>query len=311
MKTLWIAAALATTALAGAAHAAVTEVTIDDTGAVFPESMTSTKAGDLIIGSSGKGSVYRAKAGSAKATVFIDAAKSGIHSVLGVLADDASNTLYVCSVSPQGKPPEPEQSNLHTFDLKTGAVKKTYPMPGGAGAVCNDIALDKKGNAYISETVGGRVLVLKKGGSALEDWSKDDRFKGVDGIAFIQGDGKVVINTVTSGRMFTIVHKADGTAGDIVELTPSVKLGAPDGLRGIGGNKVLQAESRATRVSEVTIDGDKATVRVIKGDATNATGMTLVGKMVWINDSKFSYRQDPALKGKSPEPFTTVAVPLN
>lgn len=307
---LWIAAALATTVLTGAAHAAVTEVTIDDHGAVFPESMTSTKGGDLIIGSSGKGSVYRAKAGSAKATVWLDAAKTGIHSVLGVFSDDASNTLYVCSVSPQGKPPEPEQSNLHAFDLKTGALKKTYPMPGGAGAVCNDVAVDKKGNAFISETVGGRVLELKKGAAAITDWAKDDRFKGVDGIAFIGGDAKVVINTVTSGRMFTIVHKADGTAGEIVELTPSVKLGAPDGMRGIGGNKVLQAESRATRVSEVTIDGDKANVRVIKGDATNATGMTLVGKMVWINDSKFSYRTDPALKDKSPEPFTTVAVPL-
>ena len=311
MIKLWLSAALAATALAGAAHAAVTEVTIEDTGAVFPESMTSTKVGDLILGSSGKGAVYRAKAGSAKATVWLDPAKTGIKSILGVFADDASGTLYVCSVSPQGKPPEPDQSNLHAFNLKTGALKKTYPMPGGAGAVCNDVAVDKKGNAYIAETVGGRVMVLKKGAAAVEEWSKDDRFKGVDGIAFIGGDAKIAINTVTTGRMFTIVRKADGTAGDIVELTPSVKLAAPDGMRGIGGNKVLQAESRAARITEVTIDGDKANVRVVKGEVPSVTSMTLVGKTVWINDSKFNYRQDPALKDKSPEPFTTKSVPLN
>src|SRR3954465_15950464 len=136
MTKLWIAVALATTALAGAEHAAVTGVTIEGPGAVFPESRTSTKGGDLIIGSSGKGAVYRAKAGASKATVWLDPAKTGIKSILGVFADDASGTLYVCSVSPPGKPPEPDQSNLHAFDLKTRALKKSYHLPGGAGAVC-------------------------------------------------------------------------------------------------------------------------------------------------------------------------------
>ena len=309
-KTCCAAAILALATTATAHAAAPTEVSVNFADA-FPESVTSTKAGDLIIGGSRTGAVYRANKGEAEAKLFIDPAKTGIKSVLGVFAVDATNTLYVCSVSPRGaNPPLPEQSNLHTFNLKTGALIKSYPLPGGAAATCNDIALDKAGNAYVAETSGGRILRLKKGGAALEEWSKDERMRGVDGLGFI-ADGQLIVNTVTSGRMFRIPSDKAGNAGVVVELTPSVKLAAPDGIRSIGGNKLLQAESRAARVTEITIKGDAAEVRVVKDGAANATSMTLVGKTVWFNDSKFNYNTDPALKGQNPLPFLIHSVPLN
>src|ERR1700722_5080018 len=85
-------------AIGSAANAAhVDVVTIDDNG-VFPESVTSTRAGDLIIGSFAKGAIYRSKAGAARATLWLDPVKTGLRSVLGVLADEHSNTLYVCSI---------------------------------------------------------------------------------------------------------------------------------------------------------------------------------------------------------------------
>ena len=310
LKISSAAVVIALSAFAATAQAAapVTQVTVDGKG-VFPESITSTKGGDLIIGGSATGAVYRAKKGSATATVFLDPAKTGIKSVLGVFAHDASNTLYVCSVSPRGAPPAPEQSNLHTFNLATGALIKTYPMPGGAAATCNDVALDKAGNAYVAETTGGRVMRLKKGAAALDEWSKADGLRGADGLGFID-DGQLIVNTVTTGRLFRIPMNKDGSAGAPVELTPSMKLEGPDGIRSIGGKKLLQAESRAARITELTIDGDKATMRVVKGDAASATSMTLVGATVWYNNAKFNYLMDPAMKGQDPGAFTVYSAPL-
>ncbi len=297
-----IGAAAAVLAGGGAAHALPAPITIDDTG-VFPESITSTASGDLIVASSAKGAIYRAKAGEAKATLWIDPKVSGISGLLGVFADDKTQTLYACSAA-LGAPPGTGDalSALRLFDLKTGAAKGSYAMPGGAKALCNDIAVGKDGTVYVSETIGGQVLALKKGGSALETWAKDPKLGFVDGIA-VGGDGAVYVNTVTTGHMYRIAVAAGGAAGEIVELTPSVKLGGPDGLRSIGGLRFLQAENQVGRISEVTVSGTTATVTPLKEGEPGVTAMTLAKGQVWAVNAKMAYRRDPALKDKDPNPF--------
>jgi hypothetical protein len=303
MKTTMIAALALAAGLGGAAQAATpAPVSIDDTN-VFPESMTATSSGDLIIGSSGKGTIYRAKAGAAKAEVWIDPKTSGMSGVLGVFADDKGKTLYVCSAALGAPPDKADQlSALRTFDLATGAAKAAYPMPGGGKALCNDIAIGKDGTVYVSETLGGQVLVLKKGASALETWIKDPKLGFVDGIA-IGGDGAVYVNTVTTGHMYRIAVGAGGAAGEIAELTPSVKLGGPDGLRSIGGLRFLQAENQVGRISLVTVSGTTATVTALKEGEPGVTAMALSHGQVWAINAKMAYRRDPALKGKDPNPF--------
>ena len=303
MKTKVLAALIAAMAWGSAALAAgPAPITIDDTG-VFPESMTATTSGDLIIGSSAKGAIYRAKAGQTKAELWIDPKTSGMSALLGVFADDRSRTLYACSAA-LGAPPDKADalSALRTFDLVTGAAKAAYPMPGGGKALCNDIAIGKDGAVYVSETLGGQVLVLKKGASSLTTWVKDPRLAFVDGIA-MGGDGSVYVNTVTTGHMYRIAVGAGGAAGDIVELQPSVKLGGPDGMRSIGGLRFLQAENQVGRISLVTVSGAAATVTPLKEAEPGVTAVALVKGQVWSLNAKMAYRRDPALKDKDPNPF--------
>lgn len=277
-------------------------VLIDDTN-VFPESLTATAGGDLIVGSSAKGGVYRARAGAAKAELWIDPRVSGMVGVFGVYADDKSRTLYACSL-PFGAPPDKADalSALRTFDLQTGAPEGDYPLPGGEKALCNDIAIAKDGTAYVSETRGGRVLRLRPGESQLAIWAQDPRLLGVDGVA-VGGDGAVYVNTVTTGRMFRIRVGADGAAGPLEELAPSTPLGGPDGLRAIGGLKFIQAENGVGRVSEVTIAGDQALIAPLKTGEPGLTSAVLTHGQVWAINAKFAYRRDPALKGQDPNPF--------
>ena len=291
---------------AGSALAA-DQITVNDTR-VFPESITSTKAGDVIFGSMGKGGVYRAKSGETSATLWIDPKVSGITFMAGVFADDRSGTLYACSAAP-GSPQAVEKSAVRTFDLKTGAAKASYPMPYGAGSFCNDFAVDKAGATYVTDTIGGAIHRLKTGAAGLEVWIKDAKLAGADGIA-IGGDGNVYVNSVTAGRLFRVAVNKDGSAGAITELQPSLKLDKPDGMRSLGGLKFLQAEGGAGRIAEVTVSGDTATITPIKQNQPGLTAMTVARGKVWALNAKLNYMQDKTLAGQDPGPFTAEAVDL-
>src|SRR5690349_4143230 len=111
-----------------------TEVTINDTG-VQAESLTSSQDGSVYFGSTAKGTIYRAAPGDAKAEPWIQASTAGLSNVLGVLADDKRNTLWVCqnNTGGRGGAPVVGQTALRSFDLKSGAAKGTYPFPSNGG----------------------------------------------------------------------------------------------------------------------------------------------------------------------------------
>ena len=99
------------------------DIIIDDT-AVYPESVTSTRAGDVITGSM-KGIIFRAAPGESRASAWIrpDSA-NGLQAVFGVLADERSGTLWVCSVAnPFQRAAVPAPPALVAFDLKSGRYK--------------------------------------------------------------------------------------------------------------------------------------------------------------------------------------------
>jgi hypothetical protein len=75
--------------------------------------------------------------------------------------------------------------------------------------------------------------------------------------------------------------KADGTAGEIVPIETSLKFSRPDGLRTSTSNTLLQVEGSG-RLTEVTIEGNRGEVRVIKEGLTRATGVTQVGAIVFV-----------------------------
>src|ERR1700743_2889242 len=154
----FVACAVLLIALAQAADSP-TVITLPGTK-VFPESITSTKDGTLIIGSLGHGNILRIAPGKTEAEEWIKAGTGGLNSILGVLADEKDNLLWVCSNKFEDKG---EATAVKTFDLKKGTPKNSYPLPG-AKAVCNDIAISDNGIAYISDTEQAIIFMLKRGG---------------------------------------------------------------------------------------------------------------------------------------------------
>ena len=60
-----------------------------------------------------------------------------------------------------------------------------------------------------------------------------------------------------------------------------MQLVRPDGLRTAGPRTLIQAEGQG-RVTELTINGNRAEVRVVQDGLTAATGVTLVGNSALV-----------------------------
>lgn len=275
---------------------------------VFPESLTSTSAGAIIFGSLGKGGIYRAAPGQMTATLWITPETSGMTNVLGVLADDRSGTLYACSFDGNKSAPDVADrlSALKSFDLKTGALKASYPMPGGRAAVCNDIAMARDGTAYMTDMQGGRVLRLPRGGEALSIWFEDEHLKGADGIA-IDTDGKIYVTNFRQHKLQRIDTDAAGKPKSVTDLTLSRPVAKPDGMRAIGNHRFLLAEAGG-HVDVVRIAGDNAVIDTLLSRETSFNGVTRTRGLWWAMDGRVSYRSHPELKDKDPGPF--VAEPI-
>ena len=257
-----------------------TEVRINDTG-VQAENLTSSQDGTVYFGSTAKGTIYRAVPAASQADPWIQAAAASLTNVLGLLADDKTNTLWVCqnNTGGRGGAPVVGQTALRSFDLKSGTAKGTYPFPSNGG-VCNDMAVASDGTVYVTESFANRVHRLRPGAAALDAWITDPQLGAIDGIALL-ADGAVYVNTFMSGQLFRIPVNPDGSAGTLMRIETSVPLNRPDGLRTVGPQTLIQAEAQG-RVTELTVKGNRAEVRVLQEGLTAASGVTVVGSTAFV-----------------------------
>jgi sugar lactone lactonase YvrE len=279
----------------------------------FPESLTSTRDGTFYVGSLNLGGVIKVAPGG-KAEQFIQPGANGSRSVLGVLADETSGTLYVCSNDMTGigvpGPSEVKGAWLKTFDLASGAPKGSFALPD-AKSMCNDIAVGFDGTAYIADSFTPNVLSLKPGGTALEVFATDPLLApaaggvGLDGIAF-GPDGHLYVTHFIPAALFRIAVK-DGKAGAVTALKASRALDRSDGMRSFGDGFLL-VEGAGT-LDKVTIKGDEAQIETLAEGFAEPVGVTLVGKTAWVAEGKSSFLFG-ANKDREPGPFTLKPVAL-
>ncbi len=316
--TRWRVTAVAFALLATAPAMAAPESIALPGGGAYPESITATADGTLYVSSFSDGGIIRVKPGASEGEVWIKPGAYGTRSTLGVVADEASKTLWVCSndLSPLGiKGPSDEKGAvLKGFDLATGEGKVSIPLPVSP-ALCNDIAIGQDGSLYVTNTLGTQIFLLKPGATTLEVWKSDPLFAleqgeaGLDGIAFGK-DGNLYVNTFTKAKLFRIDVK-DGVAGTVTKLEPSRQPVLSDALRPLGDGTFVMAEGGGS-VDRVTFEGDKAKIETIKdGFAGGVTGVTRAGNTIWITEGQLAVLTDPSKKGTKPQlPFKVHAVPL-
>jgi sugar lactone lactonase YvrE len=283
----------------------------------FPESITSTSDGALLVGRLGDGGIVRVQPRTAASTVFVQPGAAGSRSILGVFADEASGTLWACSndLSALGGPATGSDtgSALKGFDLKTGVGKRSAALPGSQ-AFCNDITVDATGSVYITDSAHPTILRLSPGATRFEVFAQDSAFApsqggaGLDGIAF-GSDGNLYVTTYTAGELVRVEVK-HGRAGRITTLSGTRHLTLPDALRTLGHNSFLLIEGSGS-VDRVVIQGDAFAVTPIHGGFATPTSVARIGTTAWVSEGQLAFFFDPSKQAVSPSlPFRIYAVPL-
>jgi sugar lactone lactonase YvrE len=264
---------------------------------LFPESITSTSDGAIIIGSYGTSSVWRIPAGENNAAQWIDASATK-GPLLGVLADEKSGRLLVC------------QAGVKTFDLKTGAAKEALAIPT-ANPFCNDLAVrDSDGSIFVTDTNGAKVFMFAKGATTGVEVASDPLLAGIDGLAFLADPDKLYVNTVTTSKLLRLDLAKDGKATKITELKLSRPLQGPDGMRAIDGRRLIIAEG-AGRTAMGVPNGDNVEITTLKegGMEGGTPAVTVTKGMGWTVEGKLRQRD-----AKNPDadkgPFRLFPVPL-
>jgi hypothetical protein len=244
-----------------------------------PESITVAPNGDLILGSASSPRIYRAKKGSDKADVFIDVSADGGGSFLGMLADASTTTLWACQIytTPTGNPP---RSALRAFDLKTGAAKFRWELPGEKN-LCNDFVVGPDKALYISDTVGAKIWRLKPGAAVPEMFSDDRSLYGIDGITFI--GTSLYENNVIFNKLYRVPMDPSGNAGKPVDIWMDKPVKGPDGMRAANG-KLFLTENGAGKIDMVTVSGDTANITVLQEGLATPTAIEPAGDTLWYGE---------------------------
>ena len=280
----------------------------------FPESITSSTDGTLYVSSPGAGGVLRIEPGQ-KPEMWIQPGAYGTRSTFGVLADETSSTLWVCSndASALGAPGPStvKGSFLKGFDLKTGAGKISARLPGDR-ALCNDMAIAPDGSVLVTDSLAPEILRLQPGAKALEVFVQSPMFQppkqgaGLDGIVF-GGDGNLYVDLFSDAKLFRVDMKV-GLPGKVTELKASRAMTLTDALRGSSAKSFLMIEGGG-RLDRVTIDGDSARIDTLKEGMAGPTGVTTVGATAYVSEGQLSRLFG---KGGSPKlPFEIYEVPLS
>jgi len=284
----------------------------------FPESITSTTDGTLYVGRLGDGGIVRIRPHTHENAIFVQPGALGSRSILGVFADEASNTLWACSndLSALGAPATGSDtlSTLKAFDLSTGNGKRSVSLPG-THAFCNDIAVDAKGSTYVTESANPTILRLFPGATTFEVFAQDSAFSppqsgsaGLDGIAF-GSDGNLYVTTYKAGQLLRVEVK-DGKAGRVTKLSGNRQLQFPDALRSLGDNSFLLIEGSGG-LDRVVIRSDAFAATPIHDGFVTPTSVALIGTTAWVSEGQLAFFFDPSKKNLSPSlPFRIYAVPL-
>jgi hypothetical protein len=245
-----------------------------------PESLTIAPGGVLIVGSASTPFVYKVRPGSTTAEKFVDASTEGDGTFFfGMLADAATGTLWTCQLTPvPGSTPVKRHTALRGFDLSTGAPKIRWNLPGD-NSTCNDFAIGPDKALYISDTANSKIYKLPAGASTAELFLEDRTLYGIDGITFL--NGTLYVNNVFSNNLYRIPVDAAGKPGQPVDIWMDQPVKAPDGMRAANG-KLLLAENGSGQIAVITVNGDKASVKVIREGLKTPTAVEPAGEVIWI-----------------------------
>lgn len=250
-------------ALASASGHVRTVVTFDPAAGEFPEGIAVDKTGDIYVSMILLDEIRRIDPSGTQHVV----ARFSPGTAPGGLAIDASGALYVAAsaLDLQTGQTDPELRGVY----RVGRDGIPTRLPGsGDIPFPNDVTLDKRGNVYATDTSGGAVWRIPRGGSA-ELWAQDPLLEGDGSFGFgfpIGANGiavrhnRVVVANTEGGLLVTIPIEPGGGAGDPTLLARAAALVGADGIAFDVLGSVYVASAAQNTVVRVAPDGSIETL---------------------------------------------------
>lgn len=296
---------------------------------VLPESEGINPAnGDLYVGSTYNGQIQKFTP-TGTSSVFLSAHADGINTLGGIAIDPVRSRLWVLNIDLQN--PVTGQIGVRVFDLTTKALLKQLTVsPDGAPHGLNDIALDKDGNAFISDCFSPILWKVDAGLTSLTSFITDSRFTldptsfNLNGLDFTP-DGKYLMATV--GNINGTLNNGDGY---FFRINTSSKEVVKVGLQGHpGGDGIAFAPDGTlytvlarTGLSKVNFSNDYqqatgANLTNTRVDVTNAvnyyvTAVRYYNGSVYVLNSQLDHIfPNMPNYGKPYVPFQVARIPLS
>ena len=161
---------------------------------------------------------------------FTRPGQDGLLAVLGLRVDPRRRVLWAATAGD----PEMEgytdalagQSAIHKYDLATGRLLKKYALPG-TKRLFNDLAVNLRGDLFVTDSTSGEVLVIRADRDRLEVLVPAGSFLAPNGIT-LSDDGRTLFVADTTQGVYA-VDVATATPTRILESTGPSTVGL-DGL---------------------------------------------------------------------------------
>jgi sugar lactone lactonase YvrE len=172
----------------------------------------------------------RARGASPLVEDFTASGQDGLYSTLGMKVDAERRVLWVCS-SAEGfmrgySEADAGKAALFKYDLKTRKLIRKYEVTGPRHLL-NDIAVNKAGDVFVTDTATGEIFSVRRERDELEVFIPAGRFSAPNGIA-ISDDGR----TLFISDMPWGVYVFDLQTGHSERLPQSVGI-SPSGSDGL------------------------------------------------------------------------------
>jgi sugar lactone lactonase YvrE/dienelactone hydrolase len=159
---------------------------------------------------------------------FTGEGQDGLWGVLGMRVDAARRVLWVNSVAGPEAGEARGSSGVFKYDLKTGRLIKKYLLPNKPRThLLNDVALNARGDAFITDSEEGSVYVVRAGRDELETLVPAGKLIYPNGVTLSPDERRLYVADFASGLS---VVDVEGGAVKAVEYPEGVIVHGADGL---------------------------------------------------------------------------------
>jgi sugar lactone lactonase YvrE len=283
---------------------------------IFPEGMAyDPLTRSFFVGSFYKGGIQRIQAGTA--SEFLPAGQDGLHSAVGMALDAAKRLLWVCNseagASQYATPESTGKASIHVYDIDKKSLVKRIAFDEKAGHFCNDIVLDARGDAYVTDSFSSTIWKVHAAHYTLQAWATDARFGGegfnLNGIQLTSGGKYLIVNKMNSGQLFRLAVSDQS----IQEVKLSRPIEGGDGLFFASANELLVVEGFGAKnpgITKLLFSNDYTEAAVTKkiesAKFNTPTAVKVIEGEIYVVNSQFNHLFKGKEYGAAQAPFNFV-----